>query len=316
MKLFNWFTSKSTDSKAKFSIISDQEWGTYAKAYDSVLGDCANIAGQSIQEYASSRGLIQNTEFGAPKFAWISTPFTQFSFQHICFRYMSDVYSIIIAIHGFIGSNGKIKDSVVVPEHLYKQLLAESEKNNLIPCILPISTATKRPMFDGSHLLHAITQEPISIEPKESSDQVQMSEWEINNMGVNIVSDYLEKHGCTVVAFCDRVGISPQLWFEKDGKRSYVLVRTIPVGKQQETYFVNKRMLANNAGFDGYFAEVILSSSSPVLLDDKGNIVPLSQRFGEKNIWLWRGDGFYISFKGLQELNIAMSENSNIELVD
>ena len=229
---------------------------------------------------------------------------------------MSDVYSIIVALHGFTASDGTLNDKIVVPEFLYKQLLEESEKNNLIPCIIPVSITENAPMLEGSHLLDARTQEIISIEPKESLDQVQMSEWEINNMGVNIVSDYLEKQGCTIISYCDYVGIAPQLWFEKEGKRSYVLVRTVPVGKRNETYYIEKKLLANYRDFEGYYAEILAASSSPILRDDKGDIVPLSKRDGKDDVWMWRGDGFYISFTGLQEITKAISENSCIELVE
>lgn len=310
------FTRKSTSKNVKISIISNEEWGAYAQAYESMLPVCVQIAGNSIQKYASSQRLIKNMSSGAPKFCWIYSPYNKFSCHHICFRYMSDVYSIIVAVHGFTTRNGTTSDKVVVPEYIYNRFLEESEKNNLIPCILPVSIITRAPMLDGSHLLNANTQEHITIEQKESLDQIQMSEWEINNMGVKIVSDHLEKQGCTIVSYCDYVGISPQLWFEKDGKRSYVLVRTVPIGKRDEVYHINKKLLAQYDKYDGYYAEILASSSSPILQDDKGNFVPLSKRDGKNDVWMWRGDGFYISFTGLQEINKAISANSYIKLLD
>lgn len=316
MKLFNWLSKKPTVTNVKITIVSKEEWAPYAQAYETILPTCVQIAGESIQKYASSQRLIKNMSSGAPKFAWIYSPYNKFSCHHMCFRHMSDVYSVIVAVHGFIASDGTINDKVVVPEFMYKRLLEESRSNNLIPCILPVSIITKAPMLDGSHLLDATTQELMTIEQKDSLDQIQMSDWEINNMGVKIVSDYLEKQGFTIVSYCDHVEIFPQLWFEKNGKRSYVLVRTVPIGKREEAYQINKKMLAQYDNYDGYYAEILTSSSSPILRDDKGDIVPLSKRYGKNDIWMWRGEGFYISFTGLQEINKAISANSYIKLID
>ena len=53
-------------------------------------------------------------------------------------------------------------------------------------------------------------------------------------MGVQTVMQYIEKEKGKINSYCDVVGIEPQIWFEKNGKTSYVIVRSNPPGKRKE----------------------------------------------------------------------------------
>lgn len=66
--------------------------------------------------------------------------------------------------------------------------------------------------------------------------------------------------------------------------------------------------------YDGYFADVQFASSSADLRDDKGNLIPLSKRDGVGDNWMWRGDGFYCNFTGLQEIERAIVDNPFIKV--
>ena len=57
-----------------------------------------------------------------------------------------------------------------------------------------------------------------------------------------------------------------------------------------------------------------IKPSSPILKDENGNIVPLSKRDTVEDVWMWRGDGFYCKFNGLQKIYDAISMNSFIEI--
>ena len=295
---------------AKVSILNEKEWAAFAEAYNGTLPACCQIGGKSVQDYVSSKGLSH------PNFAWLQTNLVRPSFQHLCFRYLSDVYSIIIAVHGFSSGDGNDDDRIIVSKQDYDNLVRESKKNNLVPCFLPIAARPQLPMINGIHLIHAITGEIIKLGSRTNEQQIPMSEWEINSMGVQTVIQYLIKENCKINSYCDVVGIEPQIWFEREGKVSYVIVRSIPVGKRKEQFRINKNLLLRLVDYDGYFADVQFASSSPILKDGDGNIVPLSKRDGDDDIWMWRGDGFYCNFIGLEKIERAIVDNNFIEVYE
>lgn len=277
--------------------VLDEQWESYAKAYQDFLPRAFQISGQSIQEYVDARG------FKFPDFSWIKTDLMAYpSFQHMCFRYGTQIYAVLIAIHGFEREDGQEDNNIVVSEREYDNLISESEKHNLIPCILPVAARPQLPMLRNSHLIHALTEELIAFVSPCSKERVPMSKWEINNMGICQVVEYLEKKGYKIHSYCDIMEIYPQVWFEKDGKTSYVIVRSIPIGQKNDAFVIYKAQLQRLSEYDGYFADVQFASSSADLRDDKGNLVPLSKRDGVGDNWMWRGDGFYCNFTGLQEI--------------
>ena len=54
--------------------------------------------------------------------------------------------------------------------------------------------------------------------------------------------------------------------------------------------------------YDGYYAEVLIHSAESVAYDAEGNVVPLSQRYDDKNPVeiIYRGDKVCVRFVGLQ----------------
>ena len=135
-------------------------------------------------------------------------------------------------------------------------------------------------------------------------------------MGIQIVVNHLSQQNLKILSFCDVVGIEPQIWFEKNGKMCYVIVRSSPIGKRKEDFPINNNLLLKLMDYDGYFADVQFASSSPILKDENGNIVPLSKRDGDEDIWMWRGDGFYCNFTGLQEIERAIAFNEFIKIYE
>jgi hypothetical protein len=56
--------------------------------------------------------------------------------------------------------------------------------------------------------------------------------------------------------------------------------------------------------YNGFFAAVSVASSEPITLDLDGKLVPLSKRFDGSSP-VYRGDGFYINFKGLEMIHVG-----------
>ena len=277
----------------KIAKVDDNEWGTYANAYQEFLPTAMQIAGQVIQDYINERG------FQFPDFTWIKTDLMAYpSFHHISFRYGAQVYAILIAIHGFQTPDGNEDDRIVVSKREYENLIHESEKHNLIPCIIPIAARPQLPMIRNTHIINAVSEEPIVL--GEPCYGVAMSEWEIYNMGINQVVNYLVKQGYKIHKYCDVVGIDPQIWFDKDGKTSYVIVRSIPIGLRDEVFVIHKDLLLKTSDYDGYFADLQFANEH-----NNGDF--------EDKI-LWRGEGFWGNFTGLQEIEKAIANNPFIKV--
>lgn len=289
----------------KTSVIDDC-WPQCKTTYTDNLPKAIQIAGYAIQSFIEAQGINQN------EFSWLQTSLISPSFQHICFRYHSDVYSILIAMHGCQSPDEKNGDEIILSKQDYDNLLTESEKNNLIPCIAPVALTAQLPMLNGLNLIHAISGKPIVLNSSTESKQVAMSKWEINSMGVDVVVQYLQEQNLKVKSHCNMLGIQPQIWFEMDGKTSYVIVHSIPIGERSEKFPICKDLFANLAEYQGYFANVMFASSSPILKDENGQIVPLSKRDTDGDVWMWRGDGFYCYFNGLQNIQDALESNSVI----
>ncbi len=294
----------------KLNIVPREEWRDFSKAYQDNFYLSYKTAGESIQKYVSEKGL----EF--PDFSWILINLASPTFQHLCFRYQTYIFSIIIGIHGFETKEEKEIDGIVVSEQDYNKLILESKNNNLIPCICPIAARPQLPLINKLCLIHAITGDYITLENLLPQEQVPMSKWEINSMGVQIVKEHIEKENVKINSYCDVVGIEPQIWFEKNGRSSYVIVRSNPIGKRKEKFGINRNLLLSLKEYDGYFADIQFASSSPILKDENGKIVPLSMRDGDKDVWMWRGDGFHYHFTGLQPIKKAIADNDFIVVVD
>ena len=293
----------------KLNIVPQEKWGDFAKAYQDNLYLSYQTAGASIQEYVSEKGLE------LPEFSWLQTNLISPAFQHLCFRYQSYVFSVIIGLHGFETKDGKQIDGIIVSEQDYNNLIRESSNNNLIPCICPIAARPQLPLINKPCLIHAITKDNITLDNLLPQELVPMSKWEINSMGVNMVIQYIEKENGKINSYCDVVGVEPQIWFEKNGRTSYVIVRSNPPGKRKEKFYINHNLLLRLSEFDGYFADVLFTSSA-ILFDENGKLVPLSKRYGDEDVWMWRGDSFYCHFIGLQPIEKAIVDNDFIEVID
>lgn len=279
----------------KIKVVSEPEWRIYADAYHEFLPQTTRIAVQSINEIAQREGLDQS------EFAWLQTFPNYPSFQHLCFRTSSQVFSILIAIHGFT-SNGEDDNGIVVNKRDYDRLIMETEKNHLVPCIFPICGIPQIPMLGGTHLIHAKTGAAIDIKKEYDYNNGRMSPWEINNFGVWTVIHYLQDKQCTNISYCDVIGIQPQIFFEKDGKHAFILVRTLPIGMKNQPFEINKNLLKKYSGYEGYFADVQFAR-----FHNTGS-------FNDK--YMPRGDSFYSNFRGLQDLKTAIRRNDFIILVE
>ena len=290
----NVVNGRIVDMRMKQMLFPDN----WQKIYEERIEAALPAAGNAIETF-----LKQECTDGQP-FGWLTTSYNPVQFHHLCFTCKGNVYSVLIAL--VIPKDDDIRhtNNLILPKDVEKQL-REANRNNLIPCIIPLDIQTLKPLIGGLHLVHTETKMNVAL--AEQSEKSLMSDWEIQNWGIQIVADYLKKEGNTVNDTCDAPTCGPNIWFyDKSGKKSYVVVNTITANnKWRLNRKIWNNLLMDNV--DGYYAQVTLHSDSPISYDEQGNIIPLSERDNPDNPvdFIFRGDGVYVQFRGLEYIEKA-----------
>ena len=293
---------------AKVSVISRDDWGPFAQAYHNCISACCQVGSNSIADYFSF------LPSSSHDFGWLQYGPVRPAFQDLCFTYLSNTYSILVALHGFSSADGKDDDRIVVFQQDYDNLLRESKKNNLTPCILPVAVRPGIPMLGGTHLINAITGDPIVIDRIRPSDRIPLSEWELNNLGVSFAINCLNKEGYQVKSYCDVVGLDPQIIFEKNGRTSYAIVRTVPAGRMDDKFVVNRNMLQRLKNLDGYFID-LHAFEVPYIKENGESNIPMND-FDYSFTELFRSELYAFNKFEMIEIKKAIQENGFIEVVD
>ena len=184
-------------------------------------------------------------------------------------------------------------------------MLRECQKYNLTPCIFVIDCAEGEPCCKEPYLLDARTQEVLDLTKIKEDNGGVMSEWEINNIGIQCACDYLRKQGVTSISYNDVIGIAPQIWFEKDGENCYAFVRSIPAGLSKEKYHIKTGNLNLFSENKGYFFDVQWN----MMLGNNGDFQD-KKLFRENNPWN------LVHRLDFKPLNDAISEFDFIEIVE
>ena len=256
-----------------------------------------NAAGVRLQEMFKKFGDRVEPQHD---YRWIKSDLTWPSFDHLTFAYRNQVFSVLV---DFI-QNGRTS----LTQLDVKRCVDASTEHNLVPCVFPVDARTFRPLKDGWTLSNL--ESGVSVVPDDFVDdvKVEMSEWELRNFSIQIVRDHIEKNlKDTILSYCDVIGIDPQVWFEdQQGNRCWVIVRNFGLidGSESSKFRGMETRNPQLVPYDGYFAAVSVASSEPVTLDLDAKLVPLSKRFDGSSP-IYRGDGFYVNFKGLERIYVG-----------
>ena len=263
--------------------------------YEQMLRKSYGLAGKQLDSYFKERGLNVN---------WIQSRLTDSpSFQHMCFAYGKNIYSVIVEIVD-------AQYSYVLDRDIRNQL-KECKDNDMIPCTMVVRSDTSQAVVDGNHLIYTDKRTPVKMTVRQG--EVPMSAWEINNFGISIVLQDLKKEGRKIINYCDLLDIEPQIWFEDEkGKQCYIIVKTVSgSSKENLKYKVNHELIMKFIEYDGYFAQVELVSADPVALSNDGSIIPSSERYdmNKTNEVLYREHGFYVNYRGLEYIESRAAKN-------
>ena len=177
--------------------------------------------------------------------------------------------------------------------------LRVSKRANAIPCLLPMQASGDDwyPALTGWGLRHGITGQPVDPADLVSDQKILMSDWEVHDVGMQVVMHHLQAQGKEVFSKQPDPDLYPQLWFESEGERSWVLVRASRSSGTEPTIAATERGVIDQLlAFAplGFFASVVVVADSADMGDDNvdSDMPPL-----------YRGYPLQVSFSGLQSLS-------------
>ena len=149
------------------------------------------------------------------------------------------------------------------------------------------------PEEGGWGLVDAETMEPVDPVSLVTDEKIEMTDWEIQDMAVQVVRDHLEKRDYELMSWQSNPDVDPSIWFVGESREpEWVVVRAARYPECQISRPANWQAIASGCAHIsriGYFASV--------------TIVSADQRFASENepaVPLWRGYGMHVRFTGLE----------------
>jgi hypothetical protein len=149
------------------------------------------------------------------------------------------------------------------------------------------------PDKDGWGLIDASTGDPVDPLSLVTDEKIEMTSWELHDMAVQVVREYLENKGYELMSWQGNPEIDPSIWFVGDSKGpEWVVVRVTRYPESHAEPPGNWKDIVLQCATvspEGHYASVALANSE--------------QKFGsedEEAVPLWRGASMYIQFPGLE----------------
>lgn len=176
-------------------------------------------------------------------------------------------------------------------------LAAAARAANGRACVLPM----RKKLFGGPWvadmpgwgLLDAETRGPIDPVALVTEEKIEMTPWEVHDMAVQVVRDYLEKQGFQLMSWQGNPEVDPSIWFVGTAKKpDWVVVRSAKFPADSAERPDNWAAIAASCAkmsTTGHFASVaVVSVDQPFQSSD------------ESPVPLWRGHGLHVRFAGLE----------------
>ena len=234
------------------------------------------------------------TNQGQGSLNWIRAHLHQPFDDHLSFRVGNQIFSVLVEVE-----HSSMESSLTDREINNQARFCSG--NNLVPCIYKVKKTSHgefERIFSDWNLIHSETKKPINPVELISEELVEMSPWEIHDVGIQTVADQIKKDGGEVGSFQSVLNIDPAIWFKREGNGFYVVVRTVIYPKLNaerppnlnETIKSIESLKSPEGKAKGYFASVGIANN-----EDSFD--------GENPMPLYRGHGMYVSFKGIEKLS-------------
>ena len=218
--------------------------------------------------------------------AWLRAhPYPPF-LEHLSFRLGNQLFFVRIEdVDGRVAGPGNPNGAVT----------AATAANGHV-CVLPM----KRGRFGepwvaaepGWGLLDATTRRLIDPVSLVTDDKIEMTLWELHDMAVQVVRDYLAEQGYRLMSWQGSPDVDPSIWFIGESKGpEWVVVRSTKFPANRANRPDNWEAIAARCAkvcSVGHFASVAMASTEQPFESDSEAAVPL-----------WRGHAMHVNFEGL-----------------
>lgn len=207
--------------------------------------------------------------------------------EHLSFRIGNQLFFVRVE-----DVDGKIKGPGTL-----RGLHSIAEGNKGFACIMfmrkPFLENKWVPEKSGWGLIDAANKALIDPFELVTDEKIEMSSWELHDMAVQIVRDYLKNESYKLMSWQSNPDIDPAIWFVGDSKGpEWVVVRAIryPTNKAQrpEKWHAIAHQCSHMSKI-GHFASVAIVSTEQKFESDNEPAVPL-----------WRGHAMHVRFTGLE----------------
>ena len=176
-------------------------------------------------------------------------------------------------------------------------LNAVADGNRGHACLMPMkkkfSGGEWVPDKNGWGLVDAATKKPIDPFYLVTDEKIEMTSWELQDMAVQVVRDYLKKQGFQLMSCQGNPEVDPAIWFVGDSKRpEWVVVRATRYPENQVSRPPNWQAIVSQCARMseiGHFASVAMVSAEQGFESETEDAVPL-----------WRGHAMHVRFAGLE----------------
>lgn len=164
-------------------------------------------------------------------------------------------------------------------------------------CILPMKKKFFKgewmPDKSGWGLIDAATGRPVDPFALVTDEKIEMTDWELHDVGVQIVRDYLQGKNYQLMTWQSNPDVDPSIWFVGDsGGPEWIVVRAVRYPLNQAQRPANWQSIANQCirmSRTGHFASVSIASVDQRFMSSNEQAEPL-----------WRGHALHVRFTGLE----------------
>ncbi len=277
----------------------------------SLLVNAISMAGNEIQKRITAQEQIEEKlPYGL---RWIKTELTYPSFEHFTFAYKNQIFPVFVELF----ENGISQ----MTKNERDRFLTVANQCHFIPCVYKVQIIRKKksiwnfikannqkddivlePMSAGWNLWDLRTGLEVNPLTLGDNQKIIMSEWETQGIAIQIVRDYLKKENYLIDSFCNLPEINPQIWFvDHSGYRCWLIVKSVNNYEDEDyhNWLGLEESIPGLKEYDGYFASVWLMPTSATSFPDPDS----------NKTWypppLYRGDGFFVRFNGLQRVYVS-----------
>jgi hypothetical protein len=222
--------------------------------------------------------------------SWLKATLTPPFLEHMSFRVGNQLFFIRIEdVSGRLDAPGNPNGVLVVADGC-----------NGTACLMPMRPVGNEwePNESGWGLVGAKSGTAIDPAALVTDEQIEMTDWEVHDLAVQIVRDHLEsKLGHQLMSTNGNPDVDPSIWFVGDHGPEWVVVRAVRYPALEATLPPNIDNIAEIcAGLSrvGHFGSVSVANSEDAF-DPGGGIPPLP---------LWRGHEMTVRFEGLASAKV------------